>query len=273
MLTAFNEGQLDPRSRQIVTAHLVGCERCYFAIAESIRMDASVDRISRASSARWIGLGGLAACLILATNTVTWWITRNNVAAIPTRGGGSVIASDARGSNNQVRQESGPVADEPAPTRQSAQQTTTTEQAKLGDQSSASASVEQVQRLIALAKMQIRPEPENRLNPVRLNWQARDYLVRWAETRQTDDALAALDAAKHASATDPVNARFNAAVALEAASTSMRIDAKKLWEEYLTFDSNSPRAREIKRHLSLSRESKDTVQMAGSSAIEPLEGK
>jgi hypothetical protein len=88
-------------------------------------------------------------------------------------------------------------------------------------------------------------------------------LANWRKRRQLADAVAAFYAAKLASSADPqlIEARYNLASALEAMSISLRDDAHKRWEEYLTVDSTSDRARDVRRYLDDEKGSKQSSEL------------
>ena len=100
-------------------------------------------------------------------------------------------------------------------------------------------------------------------NPKSQNHLAAAALVRWGMTRQLSDAVIAFDAAKLANAEDPelLDARYNLASAVEAMSLSLQDDARKSWEEYLSVDSTSDRAQQVRRYLNDQKRSDNSSEL------------
>src|SRR6266516_4685270 len=69
VLTAFAERRLGKRDREWMIRHLTRCERCYFAISESMRMSGESRDYGTWRHSRWLwsGLAASAAALLLST--------------------------------------------------------------------------------------------------------------------------------------------------------------------------------------------------------------
>jgi hypothetical protein len=243
LLTAFCEGRAANADRESIMDHLLQCERCYFAFIESARLP-DEDAPGRRERTRlvWERLAW-AAALILTTAVLTSALLlrheppqqasvtagQETSSSAPRR----FVAIEAKDTAPISKEQSrlaavaawvarhshgGVVNVATAPTQRSDVRTTTPQEEAKG------------QALNALAEFHLR---------------------RWQDTKSSDDAVAAFEQSQRAVAANPrsLDARMNVALALEALSESFRREARKAWEEYLTFDSTSSRAKDIKGAL------------------------
>ena len=253
LLAAFGEGQLEASERESITDHLLQCERCYFAFTESARIS-DEDAPGRRERARlvWERLAW-AAALILTTGVLT--------SALLLRHESSQQASMSAG------QEPSLLAGSPTPDREPKQTAPIPKEQSPSVHPAAPPRTERGRRLIgrpalprrrrercdrAHAAVRVRtPTPQEEVKGQALNALAESHLRRWQDTKSSDDAVAAFEQSQRAIAANPrsLDARMNMALALEALAESFRREARKAWEEYLTFDSTSSRAKDIKGAL------------------------
>jgi hypothetical protein len=254
LLAAFCEGRAEESDRESITDHLLQCERCYFSFTESARLpDEDVPVRRERARLVWERLAW-AAALIMTTAVLT--------SALLIRHEPQQQASVSAG------QEPSQVAGPRTPDREPKETAPISkEQSRLWTppppppQSSAAAAL-----LVALhshggvmnvataptQRSDVRtPTPQEELSGQVLNALAESHLRRWQDTKSSDDAAAALEQSQRAIAANPrsLDARMNMALALEALAESFRREARTAWEEYLTFDSTSSRAKDIKGAL------------------------
>jgi len=245
--------------------HLIQCERCYFAISESMRLSGeSRDHGIRRSRWLWSGLAASAAALLLSTLVFKSPANRDLVHGeqatvsherASEQGGQrvSVPTLSEQATSTTVRDVVGAVRDEPI-------------DVATKNRSSVQARAEDVQSLLlALTRAGSNAGFADLGNPRAQNQLAETYLARWHETERLEDAVFAFEAARLASTGDPqfLEARYNLGWALEAMSTSMQKNARHVWEECLAVDSTSHHAQEVKRHLSRKKNTADSSELAG----------
>lgn len=243
LLTAFCEGRAARADRESIMDHLLLCERCYFAFIESARPP-DEDARGRRERARvvWERLAW-AAALILTTGVLTSALLLRHESpqqASMSAGEEPSLLAGSPTSDSKAKQTS-PIPKEQSPL--AAVAAWVTRRSEGGVVNVATAPTQPFALRTSTPQGEAKSQAQNAL--------ADFYLRRWQDTKSPDEAVAAFEQSQRAVAANPrsLDARMNMALALEALSESFRREARKAWEEYLTFDSTSGRAKEIKGAL------------------------
>jgi hypothetical protein len=273
VLVAFTRGQLRARDRQAIVSHLTACERCYFTVAESLRVPNDPADNAASSRSLMIGLTAIAATLVLTAVVLKWPSYRN---------GGSILPPVVNAAQNSLHATPGlPDANSPRVTADPiSDQLLDLEAAKpaarnLRDQpSQAAITPETIASNLAPGGVAVATRSSASKSPQEQTLIASVHLMRWGKTREIADAVAAFEAAKLATSADPqlVDARYKLASAMEAMSVSLREDARKLWEECLAADATSDRARDVRTYLASglgAQMSAEQIVRAGTASMYP----
>jgi hypothetical protein len=243
LLAAFGEGQVEASERESITDHLLQCERCYFAFTESARISDD-DAPGRRERSRlvWERLAWAAALIMTTAVLTSALLIRHEPqqqASVSAGQEPSLLAGSPT-SDGESKQTS-PIPKEQSPL--AAVAAWVTRRSEGGVVNVATAPTQP----FALRTS----TPQGEAKGQALNALAEFHLRRWQDTKSSDDAVAAFEQSQRAVASNPrsLDARINMALALEALSESFRREARKAWEEYLTFDSTSSRAKDIKGAL------------------------
>ena len=273
MLTTFCEGRLAKRDTESIASHLVGCERCYFAVTESMRMSLEYTGHGR-QRPRWLWPGlAWAAGLVLTTGVLMSLADRRGTsppqAAVSTAGA-TESQVRARASDDQPDKTPPTGGGHDYSTGAASEVSSATDRPTRGIVDGAVVSTATYDRDgLRLKNLPVTAKPEPTLDEAARaraqNALAGVLLARWRDTRHLEDAVAAFEAAKRALAAAPQlpESRYNMASALEAMSTSFQHEARNAWEDYLTVDLTSSRAKEVRRHLETYKAPDSTSQIAG----------
>jgi hypothetical protein len=270
MLTTFCEGRLATRDRESIASHLVGCERCYFAVTESMRISLECTGHGRQRS-RWLWRGlAWAAGLVLTTGVLTSLADRRSASQPP----GAISTAEAArpqvgpGAPDDQPNAARPDGGEPGYSAAPASDVSAADRPTRDKRAVLSAATYDL-RGLRPQNLQVTTKPEPTLDEAAgaraQSALAGVLLARWRDTKHLEDAVAAFEAAKRALAAAPQlpEARYNMASALEAMSTSFQHEARNAWEEYLTVDLTSSRAKEVRRHLETYKGPDGASQIAG----------
>jgi Putative zinc-finger len=243
LLGAFCEGQLSESDREFVSSHLLHCSRCYFAFTESARLSEEGAQGSRAQSRDLWRQLAWAAALIVTTAVLASALLLRGEPQQQARVSASQEPSFVAGppTPDGKPNEAAPVPKEQSPLAAVASWVVQHSHAGIVHVATAPTQRSGVRT----------PTPQDEAKSQALNALTESLLRRWQVTKSSDDAVAAFEQSQRAVAANPrsLDAKMNMALALESLSESFRREARKAWEEYLTFDSTSIRAKNIKRAL------------------------
>jgi hypothetical protein len=256
LLAAFGEGQVEASERESITDHLLQCERCYFAFTESARISDD-DAPGRRERSRlvWERLAWAAALIMTTAVLTSALLVRHEPQqqASVSAGQEPSLVAGPRPPDSEPK-ETAPISKEqsrlwtspPPPPRPGPSAAVALSAVLHSHGGVVNAATAPTQRSDVRT-----PSPQEEAKGQALNALAEFHLRRWQDTKSSDDAVVAFEQSQRAVASNPrsLDARINMALALEALSESFRREARKAWEEYLTFDSTSSRAKDIKGAL------------------------
>jgi hypothetical protein len=243
LLAAFGEGRAEKSDRESIINHLLHCERCYFAFTVSSRLpDEDVPVRRERSRFVWERLAW-AAALVVTTAVLTSALLLRGEPQQQARVSATEEPSFVAGPPTPDGQpnEAAPAPNEQSPLAAVASWVVQHSHAGIVNVATAPTQRSGVRT----------PSPHDEAKSQALNALTESHLRRWQDTKRSDDAVAAFEQSQRAVAANPrsLDAKMNMALALESLSESFRREARKAWEEYLTFDSTSIRAKNIKRAL------------------------
>ena len=272
-LSEYCEGRLSHREKESITSHLVECERCYFGVTESMRIaHESVD--DRPAPRRWVTQLASAAALVLTTGALVSFVDRHGQPRPPAaddlvvQAARSPLRTDLSGAElNKTPADAGDARTLNVAASQLAEAlrpAIPNIEGAIARTSPRDLGVPRVKTVPVKGKSGLPPGAAALKQPAQ-NDLARLYLDRWRESKDLEDAIAALQAARRALTEDPeeLDARFNMAEALEAMTASLQDEARKAWEQYLSADAISSRAQEVRRRLNASPKPKNFSYVAG----------